>query len=157
MARKRNTMIGKGRNHSFVQFPHYMLTDPALLSLSGKACKLLLYLAGQYRGDNNGDLQATYKLAAAAGWTSKANLASAIAELEEACFIERTRQGGRHRCSLFALTWFPINDCDGKLDVRASRVASNAWRKSRTAAPPVGQCAPPMGQCRSNPAVSASD
>jgi hypothetical protein len=137
---------GKGKTHSFVQFPHVMLTHPAFLNLSGRACKALLYLAGQYKGGNNGDLQATIKVARAAGWSSASNLQAATRELEEAGFIVKSRQGGRNRCSLYALTWFAVDQCDGKLDIPVTRVASNDWRKIRICTPPVGQLDPPVGQ-----------
>lgn len=146
MGRSRQKAKKRKEAHSFVQFPHYMLTDASFGGLSARACKLLLYLAGQYKGSNNGDLQATIKLARAAGWNSMSNLQAATRELEEAGFIVRTRQGGRNRCSLFALTWFPVDYCNGKLDIPASNVASNDWRSGRNRAPLVGQLDPLVDQ-----------
>jgi hypothetical protein len=123
-----------------------MLNDPRFHALSGRACKALLYLAGQYKGDNNGDLQAAQKLTTKAGWKSRSSLSSALRELERTGFIVKTRQGGRNRCNLYALSWFSIDECKGKLDISATRVAPNDWRKVDWSCPPVVQLAPLMVQ-----------
>ena len=152
MRQSRSRATGKGKDHSFVQFPHYMLDSPAFLGLKPRAVKALMYLAKQYRGSNNGDLQATIKLACKAGWRSGKNLQASLRELQDTGFIVMTRQGGRNRCSLFALAWFPIDHCDGKLDVSATRVAPNDWRwpNGENCTPPGGQLAPPGGQSARN-------
>jgi hypothetical protein len=64
------------------------------------------------------------------GWKSKETLNNARRELLEKGFIIITRQGGLRECSLYAVTFFAIDECDGKLDVSASRSPSNLWRKS---------------------------
>ncbi len=155
MSRKsrRPKATGKGQSYSFVQFPHHMLQHARFCALSGRAVKALLYLASQYKGQNNGDLQATFKLARAAGWASAANLADGLRELEDAGFIIRTRQGGRNRCSLFALAWFAIDECGGKHDMAPTRVAPNDWRHDENGTPPAVQCAPPAVQCAPTPYV----
>lgn len=61
-------------------------------------------------------------------WKSKDTLYKARDELVEKGLIEQTRQGGKHRCNLYAITWESIDDCKGKLDVAATRVASGAWK-----------------------------
>jgi hypothetical protein len=43
-------------------------------------------------------------------------------------FIEQTRQGGKNQCSLYAVTWLAIDECNGKLDVNPTRAASNLWK-----------------------------
>ena len=144
---------GKGRQWPFIKFPTDMLNHPAFLGLSGRACKLLLYLAGQYRGNNNGDLQATLKLARAGGWESNANLTKAVRELQDAGFIVLARQGGRNRCSLYALTWFGVDSCDGKLDIPASPVPGRDWKK--ICAPPAVQFEPPVVQSEAGRPQSA--
>jgi hypothetical protein len=123
-----------------------MLKHPAFHALSGRACKALFYLASQYNGHNNGDLQATIKLARKAGWKSSANLQLAILELEHLGFVVKSRQGGRNRCNLYALTWFPVDECGGKLEIPTSRVAPNDWRNGGTGRPQVGQPDLSVGQ-----------
>ena len=129
--RKRAKQTGKGAIHSFVAIPHYMLESDQWGALSGHAVKLLMEFARQFRGSNNGDLSAPYSRMKRRGWRSKATLSAAIAELIEAAFVVRTRTPYRnHVCALYAITWKPIDECDGKLEAAAERVASNAWRKT---------------------------
>jgi hypothetical protein len=145
MARKRGRATGRS-GPSFLALQHRMLDHPRFLALSGRAIKTLLYLARQFRGKNNGDLQATWTLARSAGFKSSANLRSALQELEDAGFIVRTRQGGRNSCNLYALTWQSIDDCGGKLDVPPTRVASNEWLRGSLSSPPADQRDPPVDQ-----------
>ena len=108
--------------------PHEVLNSKAYPSLTPAAVKLLLDLGAQYRGTNNGDLCAAWTVMAKRGWRSKATLTRALRELEGKGFICKTRQGGRHRASLYAVTWRPIDECGGKLEVRATRTAPGYWR-----------------------------
>jgi hypothetical protein len=147
MARNRVKSMGRRESHSFVQFQHRMLRDPRFLSLSGRACKALLFLAGQYYGTNNGDLTIAWKIARARGIKGNGNLRIAVQELIKAGFVIQSRQGGRNRCSLFALAWFPIDECDGKLEIPASRIAPDDWlQKNTKSEPPAVQFAYPAVQ-----------
>ena len=69
------------------------------------------------------------------GWKSRDTLDRSLLELMESGFIRKTRQGGRRKCNLFAVTWLAINECGGKLDVAATRVAPNTWRIAKAASP----------------------
>lgn len=66
------------------------------------------------------------------GWRSRDTLERALHQLIDAGLIELTRQGGLNRCSLYALTWHAIDECGGKLDVPATRVASGLWKEIPT-------------------------
>lgn len=96
--------------------------------LSHKAAHLLDNLTAQYNGKNNGNLSAAPKIMALFGWSSHGSVDDAIAELIAYGFVEQTRQGGRNQCSLYAITWQPIDECGGKLDVNPTAVASNLWK-----------------------------
>ena len=123
--------------HSFVMFQHRMLKDKAFLALTARACKALLFLAAQYKGTNNGDLTIAWTIAKDQGWTSNGTLRRGVKELIRAGFVIQTRQGGRNRCSLFALAWFPIDPCGGKLEVAPGKIAPNDWLfKNRMSEPP---------------------
>ena len=76
---------------------------------------MLFEFASQYRGFNNGDLQATWKLLRPNGWNSKGTYEKAVKELQKTGWIVKTRQGGLNRCSLYAITFLPING-HSKLD-----------------------------------------
>jgi hypothetical protein len=156
MARKLRRYKGRAESYSFVQFQHRMLRDPRFLDLSARACKALLYLASQYNGRNNGDLTIAWKVAKARGLKGNGNLRVATHELLEAGFVILTRQGGRNRCSLFALAWFPIDECGGKLDVDPTRVAPNDWlRIGKSSEPSAVQLEAPRVQWSGNSTVSA--
>ncbi len=43
-------------------------------------------------------------------------------------WIVVTRLGGKHKATLYAVTWLPIDYCDGKLDVSSTDVAGNEWK-----------------------------
>jgi hypothetical protein len=44
-----------------------------------------------------------------------------------------TRHGRRNRCALYAVSWWPIDDCEGKwLEVGPEKSASNPWQKTKS-------------------------
>ena len=156
MSRKR--FKRRGDTASFVMFQHRMLRDRRFISLSGRACHALLYLAGQFNGKNNGDLGIAWTVARAKGVTSNSNLRAGVNELLDRGFIVLTRQGGRNKCSLYALGWFPIDECGGKLDIPATRVAPNDWLwKNETSKPPAVQHEPSTVQLEKKPPDESED
>ncbi len=129
MARTRFKIVGRADSGSHFGLPHAVLNSPNYKLLSAHAVKLLCDLGAQFKGYNNGDQCATWSLMHARGWRSRDTLGKALAELLHYGMIEQTRQGGLHRCSLYALTWHAIDECKGKLDCAATRVASGKWRQ----------------------------
>ena len=111
MARTRRKIVGRGDGGSFFALPNAVLDSSNYRMLSAQAVKLLCDLGGQYRGTNNGDLSATWRLMHARGWKSRDTLGHALAELLHFGLIERTRQGGLHRCNLYALPGWPLPLC----------------------------------------------
>jgi hypothetical protein len=78
------------------------------------------FLAQQYRGDNNGDLSAAWKLMKPRGWRSEETLHRAKHELLAGGFLFETRKGHRPNvCSLFAITWRTLDDAT-KFDAGAT-------------------------------------
>lgn len=127
--RKRAKFTGRGRDHTFLQLRHDLLRSPEFNALSGNAVKALLFLAAQFNGRNNGDFSATRSMVLKAGWRSAATAERAIEELLEAGFVVITRHGHRRRCTLYAVTWLPIDECPGKgLERDSERVPSHAWK-----------------------------
>jgi len=108
--------------------PHEILESEFYAALSSPAVKLLLDLGAQYRGTNNGALCAAWTVMGKRGWRSKGTLYRALRELQGKGFICKTRQGGKHRASLYAITWRPIGECSGKLEVPPTRTAPGDWR-----------------------------
>jgi hypothetical protein len=127
-ARRRVRLTGKGQSAPFLMVPRDVLDSAIFGSLSGWGVKLLLELGKQYRGYNNGDFSATFKGLRSRGWNSSGTLTSAAKELQAAGFIVKTRQGGKNQCNLYAITWWPIDDCDGKIEWAAEKIARNDWK-----------------------------
>lgn len=101
------------------------MEHPDYKKLTGNAVKLLILMAFQYRGKNNGDLTGAWGFAKKHGFNSQATLSRATHELLDACLLIRTREGvflnPGGRCALYAVTWVSIDDCMGKnLEVKAT-------------------------------------
>jgi len=155
MARNRSKTTGKGASGTFTMLPHHVTRSKQFANLSAYAVKLLIDILNQYHGHTNGDLSPSFTLMQCYGWNSKSMLARTIEELERAGFIVKTRQGGRHRASLYAVTFWGIDPCDGKHDHIVSAAPLNYWReghnpeytpkpqtKIKTPAPPQGAICP---------------
>jgi hypothetical protein len=130
MALTRVKSKGRKANGSYVQLPHAIFQSAEYAELNAHAVKLLIDLFIQYRGDNNGDFTAAWSVMRQRGWLSKETLYRAISTLTERGWIIKTRQGGKHVCSLYGVTWLPIDECNGKLDIKPTRIALGTWKRS---------------------------
>lgn len=119
MARKRFKGASEKRDGGpFVIVPLAVLNSRAYLDASPYARMLLFDLLCQYRGTNNGDLCAAWRLMKLRGWRSPVTLSKAKRELLELCLIVETRKGARpNKASLYAITWQALDECGGKLDM----------------------------------------
>jgi len=129
MTRARWRHKGRSEGGTYFAIPHAVMRSANWRAMPPRAVKLVCDLGGQFRGSNNGDLSAAWRIMRPLGWNSRATLADAIADALRFGMIEKTRQGGLHLCSLYALTWQPIDECGGKLDVPATRVPSALWKR----------------------------
>lgn len=133
-SRGRSDWKNRRETGPFAPFPCSVLRHPNFIGLTSKAKVLVLDLLEQLRfkeggPSNNGDLTIAWSIMKIRGWRSKETLWAAIDELEYYGFVQKTRQGGRHRCSLYGITWWAINECKGKLDVPETRAPSNKWKE----------------------------
>lgn len=103
----------KSKNHDgsrFVLLPHVVMDSPAYLNLSFSAIAILLDIARQYSGSNNGKLVLCDKALKRRGWNSHATITKAKRELIEAGLLFLTRQGYRpNKASWYALTWLTLD------------------------------------------------
>lgn len=127
---KTDDYVLKGEKGGYVALYHCVLRSQAYANLSAHAVKLLNDLLSQYYGSNNGDFNATYTTMQKRGWRSKGTLSRAIKELLETGFIEVSKQGGRHSCSLYAITFYAVDECKGKLEINATKTPKSLWRKN---------------------------
>ena len=127
MANNRRKAKGRRPSGTFAVLPHAVMDSEDFLSLSGSAVKVLLGLLRQYNGRNNGDLSAPYRLAKAWGIGSKTTLGKALDELLERELVVKTREGRFIKpggcCALYAVTWQPLDECEGKLEMLATTTA----------------------------------
>ena len=129
--RNERHLRAKGRwiSGSFLSLPHNLLRHENFKCLRAKPTKLLIDIAVQYRGTNNGDLCAPLSIMRERGWSSNDQLFRARKELVDRGFLRVSRQGGRNQCTFYALTWQPIDDCRGKLDITATTTAPHDWKR----------------------------
>lgn len=91
-----------------------MLDSPAYLALSHPAKALLIELARQHRGGDNGRLILTDRHLRPRGWNSPAVIQRAKRELLDAELIFETVKGARpNKASWYAMTWRALDKIDG--------------------------------------------
>lgn len=129
-----STDLGRVKNRkaggSFTSLPHHVFRStrgapPPVAALSKLARLLLVDIAQQLTGKNNGNLAAAPKILEPYGWRSRGTLDKALVELVALGFLVQTRQGGRNRCSLFGVTWRGIDP--GPHDATPDPVPLRLW------------------------------
>ncbi|MDB6063325.1 MAG: hypothetical protein JWM78_3428 [Verrucomicrobiaceae bacterium] len=118
MARNRVRVKGRSEAGRYAGIPHAVMLHQDFIALPPNAIRLLLEMARQYNGHNNGDLSAAWTLMQKRGFNSEPTLNKALHKLLQLSFLVRTREGrfmnpGR-LCALYALTWQAVDDCPGK-------------------------------------------
>lgn len=113
---------------SAFMIPVALLRHPNFTRLTPAGNKLMMDLARQYSGHNNGYLCAAWSLMKENGWKSPSTLRAAMLECEHYRLIVRSRQGGRNMPTLHAFTWRRVDEkSDKHLDMRPTTSPSNAW------------------------------
>lgn len=119
MARKKSYKVAFGGGR-VLALPYRLLISDAFDNLSPKAVVVLIKLARNYNGKNNGDLACTVTMLSSGRSMDDKTLRSALEELIAAGLIVKTRehgpfaQDGKHQPALYAITWAAIDDCPGK-------------------------------------------
>ena len=126
---RRARIVGRSSSRPFLNLPKDVLGSDAYLSLGGWEVKLLVDIASQFNGKNNGDLTAAWSVMRERGWKSPGTLNKALKQLLKVGLLQETRAGGRHRCTLYAITWQGINECKGKLDIEPTTAPSNRFQE----------------------------
>ncbi len=132
MAKKRRNQAVTSWQGGYLALPKVVMEHEDFREISPSSHKVLMALSCQYNGKNNGDLSATLTTMKAWGGMSHTTLGKALRELQERRLIVKTRDAliGREgaRCALFAITWQPIDPCEGKLDVADTSTPPRRWR-----------------------------
>lgn len=114
----------KGR---FLAVPHGVLDAPAFIALSAPAVRLLLDIARQYAGTNNGRLLCTLSVMKRRAWSSNDTLIRARRELEAAGFIQQTRLPMMpRRAAWYGITWRPL-DYLPEMDIKPPEFITHAY------------------------------
>jgi hypothetical protein len=118
MAHNRSKTKSRSDAGGYAALYRHVARHPDYQNLSGNAVKLLMDLALQYNGRNNGDLTAAFSVVGQRVRLSKTSIRKFTSELLEAGLIVCTREGRFINpggvCALYALTWKPIDECSGK-------------------------------------------
>lgn len=102
---------------TFVLLPYVVLESSGYRLASHPARALLIDIAMQYTGNNNGKLTACAKYLNAKGWRSNDTIVRARRELLDCGLLIETRKGGFPNTSAwFALSWLDLDQGQG-LDI----------------------------------------
>lgn len=98
----------------FAAIPWSVLDSHAYQTLSHPAKALLMEIARQYHGNDNGRMITTLAYLKPRGWTSNDTIHRAKHELLEKGLIYETVKGCRpNKASWYAATWWAIDKLDG--------------------------------------------
>jgi hypothetical protein len=112
----------------YTAVPWIVLDSQAYVGLSASAKALLIDIARQYNGRNNGDLSVTLKLMKGRGWKSSDTLNRAKRELIDSGLLFETRKGGfPNKCSLYGITWWKL-DPSQKYDIDQRAFPYGQWK-----------------------------
>lgn len=128
MSRKKPENAISGR---FLALPHTVMDSTAFVELSYPASRLLIDIARQYTGKNNGQLLCAASVMAKRGWNSNDTLTRARRELESAGFIQQTRMPLMpRRAAWYGLTW-RLLDYLPEMDLKPADFRKNAFLLTR--------------------------
>jgi len=117
----------------FIALPWQVVDSPAYQDLSPYGKALLIDIARQYTGSNNGALRCGRAYMQPRGWTSMDMLTKAKRELLEAGLLYETVKGARpNKASWYALTWLSLDKLDGLDAGAAAGFERGAYQKKRS-------------------------
>jgi hypothetical protein len=112
----------------YIALPHVVTDSPSYRQLGYAARALLIDIARQYTGSNNGRLVACTKYLRPMGWKSNDTVSRALGELKDAGLLIETRMGMRpNRAAWFALGWYALDAADG-LDIDAKAYRTGQYK-----------------------------
>jgi len=126
---KRSKQTGKGKRAEHLGIDKWIINRDEFAAIKDAPLKLLIDLAAQYNGFNNGNLSIAE---VRHRWPSRDKTTRAERWLIDNNWIIKTKIGGLGiGPNLYAVTWWPIDDCKGKHHYQAETVPSHAWLKTR--------------------------
>jgi hypothetical protein len=146
---KSSTRRGKsGRDGgTFTALPHSVTGSIAYCGLSYPARALLLELASQYRGDDNGRLLLERKKLKARGFPSPEVIQRARDQLIAAGFVHETVKGHRpNKASWYAITWQSLDRIPGYDPGAELTFVKGAYRDPLQVKPRILSSSPEQGR-----------
>jgi hypothetical protein len=126
--KKWKTQKAKRDGSQFLALPLVVLQSPGYRAAGHVARSLLLDIALQYSGTNNGRLTACAKYLQPLGWSSNDTIVRARRELLDVGLLMETRKGARpNRAAWFALSWLALDVTDG-LEIDPKLYRTGAYR-----------------------------
>jgi hypothetical protein len=120
----------------FLALPFAVIDSAAYRGLSAHARALLIEIARQLRGDNNGMLLCSRAYMATRGWNSNDTREKCLKELVAAKLVHQTVMGCRpNRASWYAVTWLGLDKLDGYDHDLAKTFERSAYRDPPPAQP----------------------
>jgi hypothetical protein len=114
----------------FIALPWQVIDSPAYQSLTPYAKALLIDIARQYTGSNNGALRCGRAYMQPRGWNSMDMLTKAKRELLDSDLIFETVKGCRpNKASWYAMTWQGLDKLDGFDAGTTAAFERGAYRK----------------------------
>ncbi len=121
----------KRDGRDFLALPLVVLESPGYRAASHVARSLLMDIAMQYRGGNNGRLTACMKYLQPLGWRSNDTIVRARRELLDLGLLVETRKGAfPNSAAWFALSWLALDVAEG-LDINPKLYRTGAYRDAR--------------------------
>jgi len=117
-----------------IALPHVVLESRAYRLLGYAARALLLDIAMQHKGHNNGKLVACAKYLRPLGWTSADTITRAKKALLDSNLLIETRKGWRpSRAAWYGLAWYPLQHKEGlEIEPATFERIRRAYRTSLT-------------------------
>ncbi|OCS50796.1 hypothetical protein [Ralstonia pickettii] len=116
----------------FVPIPWAVLDSSAYQGLSHPAKALLVEIARQFHGNDNGRMIVTLAYLKPRGWSSYDTIQRAKQELLAAELIHETCKGHRpNRASWYAVTWLSLDKLDGYDAGAAAGFVRSAYLKTQ--------------------------
>lgn len=121
----------------FVAIPHDVIDSTAYRQLGYTSRAMLVELARQYSGTNNGRIVACNKYLKPLGWNSHATVTKSLRELLESGLLIQTRLGMRpNRAAWFALAWYQLDVSQGvEMTNREYLNVKSDWKRKDFGAP----------------------
>ena len=141
--RKRAKTTGKGAKVQYLGIPHWIIRREEFAAIPGSPMKLLIDLADQYNGFNNGNLSIAQ---IRPRWSSRSKTTRSEQSLIRNGWIIKTKHGGLGMGpDLFAVTWWEIDACKGKHNYPVESRPSHLWMKNKTSDPYQVRAVPESG------------